>query len=1026
MARLRILSKNDFDKLYGTPNLKESNREFVFELDEIDTDHLNNLKDVNHKINYVLQAGYFKISNYFFNFSFQSVREDTKFIIEKFFPEAKFPAKSISKKAHYANRVFLVKKYSLLEYTPKFGLWLEKNLCKLAKHHIVPRFLFDTALDYCSKAKVIRPPYSVLQELISKVLSSEKNRVNNKLYRIMSKDLRYSLDSLLEKDDIFYKFTLVKRDQKDFTTGEIRNTVEKQKLLKSIYQSSLDVIRDLEISPQNVAHYAELAEQYTIYDLRSMKLKNMARLYLLCYVYHRFLKINDHLIASLVHKVRGYEFDADIYQRDMIYQAQMLDKDNREKTAKILHIYIDPKIVDEEVRNEAFSIVPEKEFPSFIKTVRNPNLKPDYYRWEYYKNHSHAIKQNIRMTFKALDFQTKSDELKVAIDFMRIHFNSNKSFSEYGFEEVPTDFIPSHLKRYVVGSLTLKDKITGKKRKIKIVDPDTYEFMLYHLINKGIEHGKVTIRDSITYKHLDDELFSAKVWEEEKDDIIQEASAQLIGIDLAIILNELEGLVSVGYKDVNRNIATGANNKIKFKKDKKGSVVKWHLPYKKTDDSVNNPFFEGLDLLSLNQIIRFADEETSFMEKFNHILPTHAKNKPIESNLSACLVAKATGIDIGRMKDICDVRENDLISTQNNFIRHKTLIPACDKVINHVAALPIFNKYNLDDYGVHASVDGQKLETRYHTIKARYSSKYFGLGKGVVSYTLFANCLPLSTKIIGANEHESHYLFDAIKNNTSDVEIKSVSGDMHSINKVNFALLHMFGYRFMPRFTKLDQKAANNLVSFDKIDKYDKHLIKPSKQVNKALILRESDNILRILVTLALKENTQSNIIRKLSSYKSNDTLKALIELDKIIMTLYILDYIDDENMRKTVHRSLNRGESYHQLKSAILRVAGRKLAGKTERDLAINNECARLIALCIIFYNASLLSKIYEYYISKNLSAQAKQVIKLSPVAWIHVNLVGKYEFNSDLPIPNPDLIMEQLVGKLDVMIFSKKEYTT
>ena len=41
------------------------------------------------------------------------------------------------------------------------------------------------------------------------------------------------------------------------------------------------------------------------------------------------------------------------------------------------------------------------------------------------------------------------------------------------------------------------------------------------------------------------------------------------------------------------------------------------------------------------------------------------------------------------------------------------------------------------------------------------------------------------------------------------------------------------------------------------------------------------------------------------SNAASNDTLKALIELDKIIMSLYILDYVDDEEMRKCVHRSL-------------------------------------------------------------------------------------------------------------------------
>jgi len=83
-----------------------------------------------------------------------------------------------------------------------------------------------------------------------------------------------------------------------------------------------------------------------------------------------------------------------------------------------------------------------------------------------------------------------------------------------------------------------------------------------------------------------------------------------------------------------------------------------------------------------------------------------------------------------------------------------------------------------------------------------------------------------------ANEHESHYLFDAIKSNTSDVEITSVSGDRHSINKVNFALLHMFGYRFLPRFIKLDKKAASNLVIFDNVEKYKRCLIRLKPKIN--------------------------------------------------------------------------------------------------------------------------------------------------------------------------------------------------
>ena len=48
-----------------------------------------------------------------------------------------------------------------------------------------------------------------------------------------------------------------------------------------------------------------------------------------------------------------------------------------------------------------------------------------------------------------------------------------------------------------------------------------------------------------------------------------------------------------------------------------------------------------------------------------------------------------------------------------------------------------------------------------------------------------------------------------------------------------------------------------------------------------------------------------------------------LIEFDKVIMSLYMLDYIDDVHLRSIVHRTLNRGEEFHQLRAAILKVSG-------------------------------------------------------------------------------------------------------
>ena len=110
--------------------------------------------------------------------------------------------------------------------------------------------------------------------------------------------------------------------------------------------------------------------------------------------------------------------------------------------------------------------------------------------------------------------------------------------------------------------------------------------------------------------------------------------------------------------------------------------------------------------------------------------------------------------------------------------------------------------------------------------------------------------------------------------------------------------------------------------------------------------------------------------------------------------------------------------DSWSQLRSSIAKISGRKLIGKSETDLIINNECARLLALCIIFYNACLLSKIYEYCQDTGRLDECKKIIRLSPVAWRHISLIGKYEFLSNEKVLDIDNNVEQLINHLDKVV--------
>jgi TnpA family transposase len=174
--------------------------------------------------------------------------------------------------------------------------------------------------------------------------------------------------------------------------------------------------------------------------------------------------------------------------------------------------------------------------------------------------------------------------------------------------------------------------------------------------------------------------------------------------------------------------------------------------------------------------------------------------------------------------------------------------------------------------------------------------------------------------------------------------------------------------------------------------------------------MEEWENIQRIMLSLALKATAQSIIVRKLSAYaRKNKTKSALWEYDNIIKSLYFLLYIDSLTVRRNVQRALNRGESYHRLCRAIFYANFGKLRFKTEQDQPIWGECSRLIANCIIYYNASILSNMLTY---RERNGQDPDMLKrISLVAWQNINLYGRYEFNSGQESINMDEIIQELV---------------
>ncbi|WP_410174048.1 Tn3 family transposase [Pseudomonas syringae] len=231
-------------------------------------------------------------------------------------------------------------------------------------------------------------------------------------------------------------------------------------------------------------------------------------------------------------------------------------------------------------------------------------------------------------------------------------------------------------------------------------------------------------------------------------------------------------------------------------------------------------------------------------------------------------------------------------------------------------------------------------------------------------------------------------------------------------NKANFAILHWFGPRFEPRFANLDDQ-LKELYCADDLAQYENCLIRPIGKIDRDLIIDEKPNIDRIVATLGLKEMTQGTLIRKLCTYTAqNPTRRAIFRVRQARSAASTrCRYLRDPQLERNVHRSQNRIESYHQLRSTVAQVGGKKeLTGRTDIEIEISNQCARLIANAVIYYNSAILSRLLtKYEASGNANALAL-ITQMSPAAWRHILLNGHYTFQSDGKMLDLDALVAEL----------------
>lgn len=921
--------------------------------------------------------GYFRSRPIVFNFTFADVEADYSYIKTKYFNDKNVDTEDLPPRTKTA----LIKK--LLSYTG-FSIYqskldnepLLKRLNDVVKINLEPRYVFDECIAYFGQNRIALAGYTTLQDTISTVLSNERNRIETVLNDSLSSGTRETLLKLLESSNTFTDLAKLKKMAKDFSASQISQELKTHKIIRSLYPEIKMLITELELSRKNLEYYASLVKHKTVYKLRRHA-DSQTILYLVCYLLFRYRETNDNLVAAFIYLVRKLTESAKAYAKQRIVEDVNIVRTKLRSAGSLLKYFIDADMDDDlsfgDVRKKAFKLIPADSIKLLSDHLDNNNFDGRQYEWQFIDKQSSKIKKLIRSLFMSIDieFIHLKDELHEQYAMAHSELGESKAI-----QTINLDVVPKHDREYLEGENT---KLIANR----------FEYFLYRKAEQLFHSNSLTVKESVNNRSLTSDLIQPKEWQQ-KDIIIENTGLVKLVTPINQTLADKTQQLEVKLKEASEHIYSGDNKYVEFIPGK--AELKWSIPNKRWQETIDNPLYSQIQHMGIVELMLFVDQKTDFLKSFTQISANKEKTPVNKEDLIACVLANGTNYGLYKMANISDRSMGKLRSVDDSYVRYETLKESNDHISNAIATLPIFAYYHVDDNQLFSSIDGQKFECRINTFKARYSSKYFSKGKGVSALTLVSNHVPVSTQVIGANEYEGHFAFDLLYNNSSEIQPDTLTSDSHGTNRVNFAVLDLFGYTFAPRYAKMKK------VFFElfEVSEGDGGRIQLIKEINHKLIIEEWDEIQRIVCSLSRKTTTQSTIIRKLSNGKSR-TLSALHEYDRLIKSIYVLEYVDNSTLRHYVQHALNRGEAYHQLKRAITSVNGNKFRGGNDYQVSQWNDCARLISNCIIYYNSALLSAFLQIQEKNGRQDVVDIISRLSPVAWQHINLNGEYAFNKD-----------------------------
>jgi TnpA family transposase len=329
------------------------------------------------------------------------------------------------------------------------------------------------------------------------------------------------------------------------------------------------------------------------------------------------------------------------------------------------------------------------------------------------------------------------------------------------------------------------------------------------------------------------------------------------------------------------------------------------------------------------------------------------------------------------------------------------------------ATVGVINRYNrfhlpkLWGSGQRAAADGTKWDVYEQNLLSEYHIRYGGWG-GIGYYHVSDTYIALFSSFIACGVWEAVHILDGLLENRSEIRPDTLHADTQGQSETVFGLAYLLAIQLMPRI-----RNWQDLTLYAPSDRFAREHITHLQElfrdtIDWPLIETHLPDMLRVAISISQGRIRSSTILRKLGTYsRKNKLYVAFCELGRVVRTLFLLHFISDEELRRTINAATNIVEAWNGFVQWIA-FGGEGVIRQNNREeqrkiIRYNH----LVANLVVFHNVVNMTRVLQALIDEGYPVTPEIIARFSPYKREHINRFGHYDLRFD-QVPQP--IIEEL----------------